>query len=378
MKRPDHGGVDERELRELGLDPEGVLDLSANVAPVPPPRRVMEALRRCSPFAYPDPSYRRLREALGRMVRVGDDYVLPGNGATELIHLICRAFLSPERRVVVLGPTFGEYEWAARLAGACATILRAREEEGFVWSISEVVEHVRAARPRLLFLCNPNNPTGAYLARDDVGALLEALGDGLLVLDEAYLDFVESPWDSLRWVDGGRLIVLRSVTKVFRLPGVRLGYAVGRPDVLDAVAAVQFAWSVNAYAEEAGVAAAESLDHVERVRQAVREAKRRLAAELSALGLRTVVGAANFLMVRVGDARMARLRLLRQGVSVRDCASFGLPAYVRVAVPAVDEVDRVARAFSRAVVSPLTTTEGWRCASCRCCPGRPRSCTRWG
>jgi histidinol-phosphate aminotransferase len=340
MGMPEHGGLDEQEVQELGLDPAEVLDLSANIAPISPPRGVMEALRRCSPAAYPDRHYRRLRHALGRMLEVDAACILPGNGSTELIHLICLAFLDPESHVVILGPTFSEYERAARLAGSEVTALAAREENDFVWRMREVVDVVRALRPRLLFLCNPNNPTGLYLSAEDVETLLGGLDDGLLVLDEAYLDFVENPWNSLHWLDHGHVMGLRSLTKALSLPGLRLGYVVGRPDLLEGMKRHQPTWSVNAFAEAAGIAAAESCWHLDHVRRAVAEAKSRLARGLSALGLRVVVGAANFLMVDVGDAKRARLALLRQGICVRDCSSFGLPSYIRMSVPAPTDVDR--------------------------------------
>jgi histidinol-phosphate aminotransferase len=343
----EHGGMDEREVRALGLNPAEVLDLSANISPMPPPPTVVEALHGCGASVYPDRHYWRLRHALGRMLEVDAESILPGNGSTELIHLICRAFLGPDSRVVILGPTFSEYERAARLAGSEVTVLAAREGDGFVWRIPEVVDVVRALRPRLLFLCNPNNPTGLYLSEEDVKTLLGCLDDGLLVLDEAYLDFVETPWNSLQWLDRGRVLVLRSLTKVFALPGVRLGYAVARPDLLQAVKKQQPVWSVNAFAEAAGIAAAESCWHLDHVRKVVAEAKSHLADGLSALGLRIVLGAANFLMVSVGDAKAVRLALLRRGICVRDCSSFGLPSYIRMAVPAPAYLDRVLGAIGQ-------------------------------
>ncbi len=337
----EHGGMDEREVRALGLNPAGVLDLSANISPMPPPPTVVEALRGCSASVYPDRHYRRLRHALGRMLEVDAESILPGNGSTELIHLVCRAFLRSESHAVILGPTFSEYEQAARLCAAQVTILTAREGDGFRWSMSDVASLIGSLRPRLLFLCNPNNPTGLYLAQEDVATLLGALEEGLLVLDEAYLDFLENPWDSLRWLDEGNVVILRSLTKAFALPGVRLGYAVTRPDLVEAVRRQQPVWNVNAFAEAAGIAAVESCWHLDHVRGVVAEAKSRLAEGLAALGLRVVAGAANFLMVDVGDAKAVRLRLLGRAICVRDCSSFGLPNYIRLAVPAPADVDRV-------------------------------------
>ncbi len=342
----EHGGLDEEEACALGLDPASVLDLSQNLAPLPPPREVQEAMAACDYRLYPEPTYRRLRQALAEGHGLGPEWVLPGNGASELIFLACRAFLSPGDRVLVLTPTFGEYERAASLCGAQVVALAARPEDGFRWDVAEICRQVRALRPQLLFLCAPNNPTGVYLGREEVEALAEALAGGLLVLDEAFVDFASAPWDSVPLVQTGRVLCLRSLTKVFALAGVRLGYALGRPALLERLRTYQPPWSVNAFAAAAGIACAAAGHHVRKVRQVVAEAREGLARGLRALGLTVIPGEANFLLIEVEAAKEFRRRLLARGICVRDCTSFGLPAYVRIAVPAPHQVPQVLEAFT--------------------------------
>jgi len=328
-----HGGLDEYEIRSWGLDPARILDLSANLAPIPPPPAVQESLRRCSADAYPDPQYRKLRGALGRALQVPEDCLLPGNGAMELIYLIAQTFLHAGSRVAVLGPTFSEYERASRLMGAEITYFRTGPGAAFAWDLQAVAAQIRALQPDFLFVCNPNNPTGRYLSRSDVAMLRDALTTGYLVLDEVYLDFVEDAWSSIDWITGGRVIILRSFTKTFALPGVRAGYAISHPEVIGAVRRRQPPWNVNGFAEAAALAGLASPDHVQTVRATVARGKGQLMEGLAALGFNVVKGAANFMLVKVPAAREFRWRLVRQGILVRDCESFGLPDYVRLAVP---------------------------------------------
>jgi histidinol-phosphate aminotransferase len=345
----EHGGLDAEEARALGLDPACVLDLSQSLAPLPPPRAVQEAIAACDYRPYPEPSYRRLRAALAARHGLGAEWCLPVNGASEAIFLACRAFLSPGDRALVLTPTFGEYGRAARLCGAQVVALPARAEAAFRWEVEEACRQARALRPQLLFLCCPNNPTGVYLEREEVEALAAALGGGLLVLDEAFVDFVEGAWDSAQLVGRGRVLALRSLTKVFALAGLRLGYALGRPELLERLRAQQPPWSINAFAVAAGIACAAAWEHVGRVRGVVAQARASLAEGLRRLGLPVLEGAANFLLAEVGAATAFRRRLLLRGVCVRDCTSFGLPAWVRLAVPHPDQVPPVLAAFAAAL-----------------------------
>ncbi|HEY8477075.1 MAG TPA: aminotransferase class I/II-fold pyridoxal phosphate-dependent enzyme, partial [Chloroflexota bacterium] len=208
-----HGGIDPAEIERLGLRPEDILDFSTNVNPLGPPPGLGEALLEVDPAAYPDRNALALRRALAERLAVTPDDLLVGNGSAEIIWLLALAALAPSDRVVIVGPTFGEYARAARLAGAEVVEYQAREDDAFVPDVAKVVDLVRVARPALLFVCNPNNPTGAYLGRDAVEMLLRAVGEGLLVLDEAYVRFVEDPWSATDLVSRGNLVLLRSMTK---------------------------------------------------------------------------------------------------------------------------------------------------------------------
>ena len=280
---------------------------------------------------YPDDQCRELRVALAAQLGSGVDNIVVGNGSAELIWLLALAYLRPDDTVLIVGPTFGEYERAAAVHGARAVVYRAQESEDFLPDVTEIIGLVQSQTPRLVFLCNPNNPTGFYLRSDSVERLLAACDDSLLVVDEAYIGFVSGPDCLLDLVDRGA-VLLRSMTKDCGLAGLRLGYAVASQEVSETLTKVRPPWSVNAVAQAAGLAALADVQHLATAREAVAESKTYLAAELTRLGLRVVPSAANFVMVRVGDARRFRAALLARRCCVRDCTSFSLPEFIRIGV----------------------------------------------
>lgn len=333
-----HGGLDAAELRSLGLRPEQVLDFSANINPLGPSARVRQAAAEANISAYPDGHSLALREALAICLGVGLDRLLVGNGAAELIHLLARAGIRPGDRCLIFGPTFGEYQAAAEVADAELHWVQADEARDFRWDLDAGVRRIERLRPRLVFLCNPNNPTGVYLAPNDVLRIRDAIGeDGLLAVDDAFAPLVDCPWDSASLLGGGNVALLRSMTKAHALAGARLGYLVAEPKVVSAARRLQPAWSVNAVAQAAGIAALDDADHVAAARKVISTAKAYLYRELEAMGIPAVPSAANFVLVRVGDARKVRGDLLRHRIVVRDCTSFGLPEYIRIATRLPEE-----------------------------------------
>ena len=333
-----HGGLNDAELRAHGIDRADVLDFSSNVNPLGASPLVRKAAAEADLSAYPDRDCLQLREALAARLGIGVDHLLIGNGSTELIHLLARACLAPRARCLIFAPTFGEYQEAARLSGADVKSLPASEAAGFSWSIPGALREIEKTRPALVFLCNPNNPTGAYLARDSIDRLIAALGPrGQLVLDTSYVPLADDEWDPTPLLNAGNVALLQSMTKDHGLAGVRLGYLAAQPPVIQASRRLQPAWSVNAVAQAVGIAALADGAHVAAARSVIRESKNYLYSQLAAIDLHTIPSASNFMLVRVGHASKVRQALLRRGIAVRDCTSFGLLAYIRIAIRRLDE-----------------------------------------
>ncbi len=347
MTPPIHGGTNIAELRSLGLRPEDVLDFSASINPLGPSPGVTQAMGAVDLAAYPDTECTALREALAAKLGVPTAQILVGNGSTELIHLTARAYLNSGDTVAIFVPTFGEFEAACRMQGAQALSIVACEDNGFCWNIEQAAGDIAEQMPSLVFLCNPNNPTGRYLGEEDVRRIARALPKGsLLLLDEAYLPFVDSQWDSLPLLDMGNVALLRSMTKDYALTALRLGYMLAPPKVVERVKAQQHSWSVNALAQAAGIAALSDEQRVIDGRKEVQVAKRYLLGELGAMGLKCAPSAANFVLVKVGDAYALRRALMKHHhISVRDCTSFGLPDYIRVGIRTLNDCKRLVAAL---------------------------------
>jgi histidinol-phosphate aminotransferase len=318
-----HGGFADRTGAEA-------LDFSSNVNPFGPSPRVWGAIGSVAIGRHPDPRATPLRRFLAAVEGVGPEQVLAGNGSVELIYNLAVAFLRPRDRVLVVEPTFGEYAAASAVMGAELVRWRTTPESGFAIDLDGLVEAARRARPRLLFLCNPNNPTGTYQPRELVAHLLERLPETLVVLDEAFVRFIPDAWPSAD-LAAPNLLALRSLTKDYALTGLRAGYARGPREVIAAIERVQPPWSVNALAQAAALAALQDEAHLQQTLAALAEAAADLARDLGAIGLPPLPSRLGFFLLRVGVAAEWRARLLERGILVRDCTSFGLPEHIRVA-----------------------------------------------
>lgn len=339
-----HGGVDPEELARLGLRPEQVLDFSANVNPFGPSPAVRRAVSEVVFDRYPDRACGDLRRGLARRHGVADDQVLVGNGSSELIWLAAIAYLTPGDRVLVLGPTFGEYERSAQLMGAEVITCRATVEAALRPPLDAFGVQLSECRPRLAFLANPNNPTGQMIPPGRACALATRHPHTLFLSDEAYADCAVEPTEPVGSLPAN-VLRLRSLTKAHGLAGLRLGYAVGHRDVVSALRTAQPPWSVNALAQAAGLAALQDEAHRSSTVASWARAAIELTNQLRAAGFAPVPADVPFFLLPVGDAVRVRAMLLRRGLLVRDCTSFGLPGHVRISARARADNARLVEAL---------------------------------
>ena len=269
-----------------------------------------------------------------------------------MIDHLARAYLAPSDTSLIVGPTFGEYERAGRQCGA-RTLFWNREVSGggVALSLDDLLETVSREEPRVVWICNPNNPTGDYLRRSAIERLLETVAtfEGLLIVDEAYRDLMlwEEPDDLTDLLSNENLALLRSMTKDHAIAGLRLGYVLAALPLIRALRVAAPPWNVGASAQAAGVAALSeaAAEHLgSSCRRMVRNAVY-LRRELEGLGFEVLPATANFLLVRVGDGAGLRRALLEKGLQVRDCASFGLPEHVRISVRREEECRRLVSAL---------------------------------
>lgn len=335
-----HGGINFAELAALGLDPDKVIDFSSNILPDGPSPWVREALSKAKIDRYPDRESAELVRVISRVYGLDADRVLIGNGCSELIHLVASAFLNRNARVLVLGPTFSEYERVCKLQGCQVTELRSNSSEQFLVSPSIVQQALEDREPEMVWLCNPNNPTGQSIQPNHLFQWLDSFPRTFFVVDESYIEFTEA-LSTVIHADRPNLIVLRSLTKLHAIAGLRLGFVVAAQEWINKMRMRRIAWSVNAMAQVAGAAALQDACYYQTALLRLQSEKKRLVTSLSQIGFRSVPSDTCFFLLQVGDPRNTRQKLLNRGVLVRSCDSFALSDFVRVSVRTEPENDQL-------------------------------------
>jgi histidinol-phosphate aminotransferase len=325
----------------MGLTADEIIDFSVSSNPFSFPPEVRGVFDSVVIDRYPDSESTELKVCLSGKLGVPPDNILVGSGSIEIIRLIALAYFGHGDSVLILKPTFGEYEVACQIVGAEILEQWGEEEECFTVNIGETVALIRQHHPKGVFICNPNNPTGQYLSQQEIERVLEASPQSLVILDEAYSAFTEGSWPSTELVPRGNVISVRSMTKDYALPGLRLGYAVASKKITHDLRKVCPPWNVNAVAQKAGVIALGDTSYLRQCEVKVRQVKQFLLSELGQIGFTVLPSKTNFFLVKVGNGRKFRACLLRHGILVRDCASFGLPEYVRIAVRTIPECRRL-------------------------------------
>jgi threonine-phosphate decarboxylase len=350
----EHGGNADRWARSVGTDAGEILDFSASINPLGPPRSARWAFLRSygEMSRYPDPYGERLKSALAKHHGMSPAEVLLGNGSTQLIYLLCAA-LRP-RLALVVGPTFSEYSNALTLAGARIRALTLSADEGFQLSL----ESLMAAWEKdcnMVFLATPNSVTGQLIPKTDIEhiAHIALQRKNIVVVDEAFIDFVESESVKRKVQRNPYLIVLRSLTKYYGIAGLRLGYLLGEAQRVKQFAAYQEPWCVNGPALNVALACLKNGGFSARTHRWLEREREFLRAELAALGgMHPLPSKANFLLVKIDrrktDALDLRSFLLSKKILIRTCDSFGLgSAYFRVAVRQRQENRRLIEALAQ-------------------------------
>lgn len=323
LKVCEHGGA-----RAWNNDDE-LIDFSVNLNPYGPPDFVPNAIQEAieEVHLYPDTECNELRAEIAEKYGCEEKEVLVGAGVSELIQLVALSFM--KNRVLMPQHTYGEYEVATKLMGAQIK----RIEMPYLRINPDLI--VEEMKPDdVIFICNPNNPTGQYLDKNGIALILEEAErvDALVVLDEAYVDFVTNTFPAHKF-STHNLIILRSLTKSFAIPGVRIGYAISSEAIIEEIEKVKVPWSVSVCAQKAGMAVISTAGDtfLAETRESIERSKEKIEKILD------VHTDANFYIFDVGDAREVKRKLLKHGTMVRDCTSFGLPTHIRFSVRTDEE-----------------------------------------
>jgi histidinol-phosphate aminotransferase len=334
--------------KELGA--KRWIKLASNENLLGPSPKAIEAIRKelATIYFYPEGPCTLLREALAKKFWLSERMVVISNGADNLIHMIANAFVNEGDEVVMADPTFPVYTNVTQIMGGKVVKVRLKD---YTHDLNGMLKKVNR-KTKLIFVCNPNNPTGTIVSQEALNQFLDKLPAGVIViLDEAYGDFAEDAFypNGLEFVkDKRQMIVLRTFSKVYGLAGLRIGYAVGREDLVDCLYQVRDPFPVHRLAQAAAVAALNDQEHALRSIQMVYEGKRYLYKELDKIGMPYVPSQANFVFIDFErDSNAIFQALLREGIIIRPGKTWGYPTCARVTIGRMKDNQRFIKALRK-------------------------------
>lgn len=328
--------------RDYGLAPDAIIKLASNENPRGPSRKVREAIATAAADVtrYPDGNGFQLKQALAARYGIGREQIVLGNGSNDVLELATQAFLRPGDHAVYSRHAFAVYPLAIQARGAIGIEVPARDYGHDLEAMAKAI----TADTRVVFIANPNNPTGTWLSSPAVKAFLDRVPrEVVVVLDEAYDEYLDAGQrsQSVGWIaEYPNLLVSRTFSKAYGLAGVRVGFGMMDAEVADLLNRVRQPFNVNSVAQAAALAALADADYVVESAMLNRTGLRALCAALDAMGVAYVPSHGNFLLVHVGDAPTVYESLLRKGVIVRPTANYGLPKHLRVTIGLPQEVER--------------------------------------
>ncbi|MDA1276361.1 MAG: histidinol-phosphate transaminase [Verrucomicrobia bacterium] len=329
----------EEVARELGLPASEIIKLASNENPLGPSPAALAAMRDVLPKLnlYPDGNTFYLKQKLSRKLEIHPGNLILGNGSNEIIEFVGHALMRPDTEVIVSEYCFAIYPIIARLFGATCVSVPARSYGHDLPAMLAAV----TPRTKVIFVANPNNPTGTLASNEAVLDLIEKVPeDVLLVMDEAYIEFLEEPADLLPLIRNGtrpNLLLMRTFSKIYGLAGLRLGYGIGHAELITDLEKIRQPFNINAIVQAGGLAALDDEDHIQRTRTNNAAGLRFFEDAFREMALEFVPSAANFVLARVGKGDEVFKALQRQGVITRPMAGYRLPEWIRISIGTSEE-----------------------------------------
>ncbi|HJV86536.1 MAG TPA: histidinol-phosphate transaminase [Noviherbaspirillum sp.] len=341
---PYQGGKPISEVaREFGLDEAKIVKLASNENPLGMPESAKQAMLEALADIgrYPDSNGFELKQVITEKYDVPQDWITLGNGSNDILELAAHAFVQPGQSVVYAQYSFAVYPLATQAVGGRAIVVPAKNYGHDLKSMAEAIDD----STRLVFIANPNNPTGTFLPAAEIEAFLKAVPQNVVVvLDEAYNEYLapELQYESTTWVrQFPNLLVSRTLSKAYGLAGLRVGFGIAQPNVTDLMNRIRQPFNVNSMAQAAAVAALNDADFLKKSAKLNAEGYRQLTEAFDTMGLEYVPSSGNFVLVRVGDSDDAGARvylaLLKRGIIVRPVGNYGLPKWLRISIGLPDE-----------------------------------------
>ena len=341
----------EETARELGCEPSEVIKLASNENPLGPSPKAIAAMHDAIENAhlYPDGGAFYLRNAIAKKLNVTPDHIILGNGSNEIIELLAHAFLERGDVIVTSEHAFVAYKIIARVFGAETIEAPSRDYghdlDAMLGAITD--------RTELIFIANPNNPTGTLLSADAIERFMARLPPQVLVVfDEAYYEFVDEMPDTLRYMrDGRNVVTLRTFSKIHGLASLRIGYGIARPELIEVMHKTRQPFNVNGIGQIGALAALADEEHQRETKELTDRGRAFFEKEFAAMKLRFVPSVANFVLVNVGDGLAVFRALLQRKVIVRAMKGYNLPEWVRITIGTMDQNRKCVEALRRVLGS---------------------------
>jgi threonine-phosphate decarboxylase len=343
MEKLNHGGNIWELIEKYKFKKEEIFDFSSNVNPFFNISKIKKIIYSSLDEIcfYPDIEYKKTRKIIGEKFALSYKNVILGNGSIELIYILPKS-LNFKKTLIPI-PTFSEYERAIKLNGGDVIFLKTKEENDFKIEIDEILKNISYIDS--IFLCNPNNPTGNFVGKEDILKILKKMEDDkFLVVDEAFIEFTdrESPYPEIKKYKN--LLILRTLTKIFPIPGARIGYLLGNEEVIEKVSKYLYPWNLNSFAKNL----IENLIDfdLKKIREKIKREKNYLVEKLKSIDkIKIFKGEANFLLIKIEKDMDFVEKLKLKGILVRDCSNIkGLSGdFIRISVRKREENERLVR-----------------------------------
>lgn len=331
----------EETARELGLDPKSIVKVASNENPLGPSPLAKEAIARATEHAhiYPDGGGYKLRSAISAKLDLGVENIILGNGSNEIIELLCHTFLNPKAELIAAKHAFVVYKLMATLFGAKYIEV---DDPHFIHDLPAMSAAI-TRETRLIFIANPNNPTGTHVDQAAIDTFVDSLPPHVIaVFDEAYYEFLDTPPDVLKHVRAGKnIVVLRTCSKIHGLAALRIGYGIAPPHLAGLLQKARQPFNTNALAQAAALAALNDSEHIEKTRKGNREGLAFYQKAFEERRIPYVPSVANFILAKVGNGDRIFKEMLHKGVIIRAMSGYKLPDWVRISIGTAAENQRV-------------------------------------
>lgn len=343
----------EEVARELGMPVSNIIKVASNENPLGPSPKAMAAMRDviANLHLYPDGNAFYLKQALAKKLGVQPANLILGNGSNEIIEFIGHAYMGPGVDVVVSQYCFAVYPLVTKLFGANLVTVPAKD---YGHDLTGMLKTITPST-RVVFVANPNNPTGTLASKEDLRRFVDAVPSHvLLALDEAYIEFLDDPADFVSEIRDGKrqnVVIMRTFSKIFGLAGLRLGYGIAHPDLIAGFEKIRQPFNINAIAQAGALAALADEEHMRKTRENNSAGLRFFEAACAELKLPVIPSAANFILVKVGDGQGVFNALQREGVITRPMGGYQLPEWIRISIGTSKENERCLTALRTIIAS---------------------------